>query len=389
MTDSPSVQHRLVFVLGLVGLWIVSVAPGARAQSSLPPDAPPALQQFDTAYSKHNIDLSTLMSGGPPKDGIPSVDNPSFVSVGEASNWVSPEEPVILLEHKGTARAYPLQILTHHEIVNDRVAGTPVAVTFCPLCYSALVFERTLDGEPVEFGVSGLLRNSDLVMYDRKTETLWQQLTGKAIVGDLAGRTLTQIPSQIVSFRQFGETHPDGAVLSRDTGHDRPYGRNPYAGYDDIDNKPFAYRGPTDDRLPPMAKVVAVTIGDRYKAYPHSKTEEKRVLHDTVAGRPLAVFHAPGAVSALDAAEIAESKETGSTGVFDRRVDGRTLTFSYVDDGRFEDEDTGSTWTVTGKAVEGPLEGTQLDRVQHGDYFAFAWFAFRPDAALYGAGGSS
>jgi hypothetical protein len=389
MTDSPSVQHRLVFVLGLVGLWIVSVAPGARAQSSLPPDAPPALQQFDTAYSKHNIDLSTLMSGGPPKDGIPSVDNPSFVSVGEASNWVSPEEPVILLEHKGTARAYPLQILTHHEIVNDRVAGTPVAVTFCPLCYSALVFERTLDGEPVEFGVSGLLRNSDLVMYDRKTETLWQQLTGKAIVGDLAGRTLTQIPSQIVSFRQFGETHPDGAVLSRDTGHDRPYGRNPYAGYDDIDNKPFAYQDPTDDRLPPMAKVVAVTIGDRYKAYPHSKTEEKRVLHDTVAGRPLAVFHAPGAVSALDAAEIAESKETGSTGVFDRRVDGRTLTFSYVDDGRFEDEDTGSTWTVTGKAVDGPLEGTQLDRVQHGDYFAFAWFAFRPEAALYSDGGAS
>ncbi len=389
MTDSPSVQHRLVFVLGLVGLWIVSVAPGARAQSSLPPDAPPALQQFDTAYSKHNIDLSTLMSGGPPKDGIPSVDNPSFVSVGEASNWVSPEEPVILLEHKGTARAYPLQILTHHEIVNDRVAGTPVAVTFCPLCYSALVFERTLDGEPVEFGVSGLLRNSDLVMYDRKTETLWQQLTGKAIVGDLAGRTLTQIPSQIVSFRQFGETHPDGAVLSRDTGHDRPYGRNPYAGYDDIDNKPFAYRGPTDDRLPPMAKVVAVTIGDRYKAYPHSKTEKKRVLHDTVAGRPLAVFHAPGAVSALDAAEIAESKETGSTGVFDRRVDGRTLTFSYVDDGRFEDEDTESTWTVTGKAVDGPLEGTQLDRVQHGDYFAFAWFAFRPEAALYSDGGAS
>ena len=389
MTDSPSVQHRLVFALGLVGLWVVSVAPGARAQSSLPPNAPPALQQFDTAYSKHNIDLSTLVSGGPPKDGIPSVDAPVFVSVREASRWVAPEEPVILLEHKGTARAYPLQILTHHEIVNDRIAGTPVAVTFCPLCYSALVFERTLDGEPVELGVSGLLRNSDLVMYDRKTETLWQQLTGKAIVGDLAGRTLTQIPSQIVSFRQFSTTHPDGAVLSRDTGHDRPYGRNPYAGYDDIDNKPFAYRGPTDDRLPPMANVVAVTIGARYKAYPHSKTEKKRVLHDTVAGRPLAVFHAHGAVSALDAAEIAESKETGSTGVFDRRVDGRTLTFSYVDDGRFEDEDTGSTWTVTGKAVDGPLEGTQLDRVQHGDYFAFAWFAFRPDAALYGAGGSS
>jgi len=373
-------------MIGVLGLASVQLG---HAQSSVPPEAPPALRQFDTDYSKHNIDLSTLMSGGPPKDGIPSVDNPSFVSVGEASNWVAPEEPVILLEHKGTARAYPLQILTHHEIVNDRIAGTPVAVTFCPLCYSALVFERTLGGEPVEFGVSGMLRNSDLVMYDRKTETLWQQLTGKGIVGDLAGQTLKQLPSQIVSFRQFGETHPDGEVLSRDTGHNRPYGRNPYAGYDDINNKPFAYRGPTDDRLPPMAKVVAVTIGDSYKAYPHSKTEEKRVIHDTVADRPLAVFHAPGAVSALDASQIAESKETGSTGVFDRRVDGRTLTFSYVDDGRFKDEETGSTWTVTGKAVDGPLKGTQLDRVQHGDYFAFAWFAFRPDAALYSDGGTS
>jgi len=383
-------RWSLLFLgLGMIGvLGLASVQLG-HAQSSVPPEAPPALRQFDTDYSKHNIDLSTLMSGGPPKDGIPSVDNPSFVSVGEASNWVSPEEPVILLEHKGTARAYPLQILTHHEIVNDRIAGTPVAVTFCPLCYSALVFERTLDGEPVEFGVSGMLRNSDLVMYDRKTETLWQQLTGKGIVGDLAGQTLKQLSSQIVSFRQFGEAHPNGEVLSRDTGHNRPYGRNPYAGYDDINNKPFAYNGPTDDRLPPMAKVVAVTIGDSYKAYPHSKTEEKRVIHDTVADQPLAVFHAPGAVSALDAAQIAESKETGSTGVFDRRVDGRTLTFSYVNDGRFKDEETGSTWTVTGKAVDGPLEGTQLDRVQHGDYFAFAWFAFRPDAALYSDGGTS
>ncbi|PSQ73025.1 MAG: hypothetical protein BRD39_05030 [Bacteroidetes bacterium QH_9_64_21] len=367
----------------LILLWSVGGLHAGVAQPSLPSDAPKALQQFDTDYSKHSIDLSTLKSGGPPKDGIPSIDDPSFVSVGTASEWVAPEEPVIAVEHNGTARAYPLQILTHHEIVNDRVGGTPVAVTFCPLCYSALVFERTLDGEPVEFGVSGLLRHSDLVMYDRKTETLWQQLTGTGIVGDLTGQTLEQRPSQIVSFRQFGKAHPDGEVLSHDTGYNRPYGRNPYAGYDDVDNKPFAYDGPTDDRLPPMEKVVAVTIGDAYKAYPHGTTEEERVIHDTVADRPLVVFHAPGAVSALDAARIEESKETGSTGVFDRRVDGRTLTFSYMDDGRFRDDDTGSTWTVTGEAVDGPLEGTQLDRIQYGDYFAFAWFAFRPDTALY------
>ncbi|MFB6273900.1 MAG: DUF3179 domain-containing protein, partial [Salinibacter sp.] len=249
----------------------------------------------------------------------------------------------------------------------------------------ALVFKRTLNGKPVEFGVSGLLRNSDLVMYDRMTETLWQQFTGKAIVGDLAGRTLEQLPSQIISFRQFGKAHPDGQVLSRDTGYNRPYGRNLYAGYDDIDNKPFAFDGSTSDRLPPMAKVVAVTVEDVHKAYPHSTTEKKRVIHDTVADRPLVVFHAPGAVSALDAAQIEESKEVGSTGVYDRRVEGRTLHFTYADDGRFRDEETGSLWSITGEAVEGPLKGTQLDRVKHGDYFAFAWLAFRPDAAIYGA----
>ncbi|PSQ91346.1 MAG: hypothetical protein BRD30_03455, partial [Bacteroidetes bacterium QH_2_63_10] len=291
----------LVLGLGLIGVWGFAGTLKARAQS-LPPSAPPALQQFDTDYSKHSIDLSTLKSGGPPKDGIPSVDNPSFISVEAASDWVASEEPVIAFEHEGTARAYPLQILTHHEIVNDRVGGTPVAVTFCPLCYSALVFERTFDGEPVEFGVSGLLRRSDLVMYDRKTETLWQQLTGKAIVGDRTGHTLEQLPSQIVSFRQFMEAHPDGEVLSRDTGYNRPYGQNPYAGYDDIDNKPFAFDGPVDDRLPPMEKVVAVSVEETHKAYPHSTTEEERVIHDSIADRPLVVFHAPGAVSALDAA---------------------------------------------------------------------------------------
>jgi hypothetical protein len=373
-----------VLTLGLIGGGLVAGASVSQAQSSLPADAPSALQQFETNFSKHSVDPSTLKAGAP-KDGIPSIDAPSFVSVGAANDWIAPEEPVIFLKHGDTARAYPLQILTHHEIVNDRVAGTPVAVTFCPLCYSALVFKRTLDGELLEFGVSGLLRNSDLVMYDRKTETLWQQFTGNAIVGDLTGRTLEQIPSQIISFRQFGTLHPGGQVLSRDTGYDRPYGRNPYAGYDDVDKKPFAFDGPVDGRLPPMATVVAVTIGDTYKAYPHSMTEQKRVVHDTLAGRPLAVFHAPGAVSALDAARIEDSKEVGSTGVFDRRVDGRTLHFSYTGEGRFQDQETGSTWTVTGTAINGPLEGTQLDRVQHGNYFAFAWLAFRPDATIYDA----
>jgi hypothetical protein len=371
----------MLAVLLLVGLW--GGLGTALGQSTVPPGAPQALSQFNTDLTNATVDLSTLRPGGPPKDGIPSIDNPSFVSIEAASRWIDPKEPVIAIQMNGVAKAYPLQILTHHEIANDEIGGTPVAVTFCPLCYSSIAFERTLDGEPVTFGVSGLLRKSDLVMYDRKSETLWQQFTGEAIVGDRAGEELEIIPSQLISFRQFVENYPDGTVLSRNTGYNRPYGQNPYAGYDDVDQSPFAYDGPTDDRLPPKEKVVAVSQDGTHKAYPHSITKEKRVIHDTIGDQPLVVFHAPGAVSALDAREIAESKEVGSTGVFDRRVDGRTLEFTYAGDGRFEDTNTGSVWTIAGRAVDGPLEGTQLDRISHGDYFAFAWFAFRPDAAVY------
>lgn len=381
---------RIAFLVLLgTGVWAVQGIAESRAQSAVPPGAPPALQQFDTDLSRHSIDLSELKSGGPSKDGIPSIDDPSFVSIGEAKEWIDEKEPVISLEHEGEARAYPLQILTYHEIVNDRIGGTPVAVTFCPLCYSAIVFERTLDGESVSFGVSGLLRNSDLVMYDRKTETLWQQFTGEAIVGDRTGETLDQLPSQILSFEQFATAHPNGSVLSRDTGYQRPYGNNPYAGYDDVDQTPFAFDGPVDDRLPPMMKVVAVSLDAVHKAYPYKRTKQERTINDVVSEQPIVVFHGPGAVSALDKAQIEASKETGSTGVFDRRIDGRTLTFFYAGNGRFEDEQTGSTWTVTGNAVGGALEGAELDPIQHGDYFAFAWFAFRPDAVLYQGEGDS
>lgn len=380
---------RLFVVLIVIGLSVTTVPLPVQGQTTVPSEAPSGLDQFDTDLSNTTIDLAELKAGGPSKDGIPSIDNPSFVSIDDASDWIDPKEPVIAVEHNGVARAYPLQVLTFHEIVNDEIGGTPVAVTFCPLCYSAITFERTIDGEPVTFGVSGLLRHSDLVMYDRKTETLWQQFTGEAIAGTLAGATLDLLPSQLVSFRQFAETHPQGEVLSRDTGYDRPYGQNPYAGYDDIEQSPFAYDGPTDDRLAPKEKVVAVSLGDVHKAYPHSVTKEQRVIHDDVADRPIVVLHAPGAVSALDAREIAESKEDGTTGVFDRRVEDRTLRFRYDGEGRFIDSETESVWTVTGEAIEGPLQGTQLAPITHGDYFAFSWFAFRPEADLYSSNGGS
>lgn len=337
---------------------------------------------WKTNWSKTSIDTSEIISGGVPRDGIPPIDKPVYVSVEEASKWVYDREPVILVRYGSAVRGYPLQIMTYHEIVNTEINGVPLSVTFCPLCYSTIVFERTIDGEVYDFGVSGLLRHSDLIMWDRQTESLWQQITGEAIVGDMTGTVLESVPSQLVSFEQLKERHPDALVLSRDTGYDRNYGSNPYPGYDDIDDRPFLFRGDLDGRLRPMERVVTVAIGDNARAYPYSVTRKARVINDELQGEKLVVFHDDGAVSALNRANIRKSTEIGTTGVFSRVVEGRTLTFSWRR-GAFVDDQTGSRWDVTGLSVDGELEGTILKPLTHGNYFSFAWFVFRPDSGVY------
>lgn len=342
-------------------------------------------QQFDnwkTDTSKKSIDLSELISGGPPKDGIPSIDQPKFISSVQADSWIGPDEPVISFQLNDTARAYPLQILIWHEIVNDNFGDTPVLVTFCPLCYSAIVFDRRIDGKTHQFGVSGFLRHSDMIMFDRKTESLWQQFTGEAIVGEYTGKQLRILPSQIISYRQFKEAHPDGEILSKDTGVDRPYGRNPYSGYDDINNTPFLAGDIEDDRLKPLQKVIGVRIKDQKKAYPYPVSQREEVINDELADEPIVVFHIEGARSALDAPEISNSRKDGSTGAFSRTVNGETLTFSY-DGSSIKDRETNSTWNVTGEAVSGPMEGEKLEPLVFGDYFAFAWLVFWPETKIY------
>jgi hypothetical protein len=273
--------------------------------------------------------------------------------------------------------------------VNDVVGDLPVIVTFCPLCNSAIAFDRTLDGQVHEFGTSGLLRNSDLVMYDRTTESLWQQLTGQAIVGELAGRQLTFLPASIVGFADFRSAHPEGMVLSRDTGFNRAYGRNPYAGYDRIGQTPFLFDGELDERLAAMSRVITVSLeepsGEAVDvAYPLSILADVGVINDKQAGRDLAVFHAIGTSSALDSSTIAEGADVGATGVFQASLDGQKLTFSREGDA-IVDKETGSTWNVLGQAVDGPLLGGALAPVVHGDHVWFAWAAFKPDTIIYGA----
>jgi hypothetical protein len=340
------------------------------------------LAGWKTNIAKRSIDLNELQGGGPGKDGIPAISNPGFVKASKAEQWLKPVEPVVSLVINGQARAYPLQILIWHEIVNDRVGEMPVIVTFCPLCYSAIVFERRLDGKEYSFGTSGMLRHSNLVMYDRQTESLWQQITGEAIVGDMVGSTLRSIAAQIISFEQFRATYKDGLVLSRETGFGRDYGRNPYVGYDDISKKPFLFHGKTDGRLGPMEKVVAVTIDGQSRAYPYAVTGQRRVINDKIGGRRIVVLHAEGAASALEKPRIAGSREVGSTGVFDRKLDEQLLSFRYQE-GKFHDEQTGSIWDITGRAIEGRLKGQRLSPVVHGDYFAFVWLVFKPETEIY------
>ncbi len=363
------------FVLGLTAVLAMQ-AIDCVGQSVYP-------SGWKTNWEKRSVDLAEIVSGGVPKDGIPPIDRPGFVSSAEASSWLAAREPVILLSLSDDARAYPLQIMTYHEIVNDVVDGKPVVVTFCPLCYSAIAYSREVDGRLLDFGVSGMLRHSDLIMYDRQTESLWQQIGGEAIVGDLTGTSLEPVPAQIVSFEQFTARFPTGKVLSRDTGHRRDYGTNPYSGYDDIDDRPFLYRGDFDDRLPPMEKVVGVTIGKEHVAYPHSVTRDQRVINDEFGGIPLLVMHVDGAVTALGDRVIREAEIIGTTGVFDRRVGDRTLTFAASEEA-VRDRETGSTWDATGRATDGPLTGAALRPVRHANYFSFAWFAFRPDSGVYG-----
>ncbi len=211
-------------------------------------------QGWKTDFTMRTVSLTEFRSAQT-RDGIPSIDDPVYIPQSEAGEWLQEREPVLVLEIDGDVRAYPLQILLFHEIVNDDVGDTPVAVTYCPLCNSAVVFDRRVGERLLDFGVSGNLRFSDLVMYDRQTDSWWQQLTGEALVGELAGTQLDFIPAPIVSWEEFQRAHPEGVVLSRETGFRRPYGFNPYQGYDT--GRPWLAEAYRDRRLPAMERVVA------------------------------------------------------------------------------------------------------------------------------------
>jgi hypothetical protein len=348
--------------------------------TNTPQQKPPggADREFTTDFSITSIDFSEILSGGPSKDGIPAILKPKFVEINEADTWLMPQEPVVQVQVNGVAKAYPIQILMWHEIVNDEIGGVPVLVTFCPLCNTAIAFERTVNGRAFDFGTTGRLRFSNLIMYDRQTETWWQQAEGKGIIGKLTGTQLVFVPAAIISWEEFKNANPNGLVLSKDTGFLRNYGSNPYVGYDDVNRPPFLYQGPeTPDKLLPVARVLAVEIEEEAVAYPYDLLSEVNVINDTVGGQEIAVFWSSGTASALDTLQIADGRDVGTAISFSRLLNGSVLTFKY-DGQNIVDDETGSTWDVLGKAISGELTGNQLEQVVSVNHFWFSWVGFKP-----------
>jgi hypothetical protein len=350
----------------------------------------PGVPRFDTRgwatdFSISSLPFDQVIGGGPPKDGIPAIDDPKFESIDAARTWIDGQAPVIALELEGEAKAYPMAILTWHEIANDTLGGEPVVVTFCPLCNTALAFRATVDGVVHDFGTTGNLYLSNLIMYDRQTETWWQQASGLGVIGEQMGTQLEFLPAQIVSLDQFETDHADGTVLSRETGFQRDYGRNPYPGYDRADESPFLFSGTADGRIAPKERVATTGTSDQAIAFAYPELSEVGVATETVDGEPIVVFWAPGTRSALDDSSINDSDDIGTTGIYSPVVDGRTLTFERLGDrdAPITDRETGSTWSITGVATDGSLTGTQLERLVSADHLWFSWAAFNPETRIW------
>ena len=311
---------------------------------------------------------------------IPPITGPVMGSLGTAAEWLGSDAPVIVVRDGKSARAYPLAILEQHEVVDETIAGVPVAITYSPIANAAVVFDRRVRNLTLTFATSGKVYLGDMVMYDRETKSLWPQMIGAAAAGELKGATLTVVPSQLSSFADFAVAYPRGTVLSRPGSF--TYASTPYPGYDSR-AAPYDgfFLGRLDTRVPAMARVVGVVDGGGARAYPYA-TLGARGNPTVVTDGDLVVFWGGSARSPLNTSLISDGRVVSSSGVFRPRARGKTLHFS-VDHGVIKDRETGSTWSLDGAALKGPLKGAELPEVQHVDAFWFAWAAFQRSTTIW------
>lgn len=385
MITSMTLRRMALFLIMpslLLGVLVMSEGRDFAQEESCDPGFPVSDWSL-TDFCKHGVDYEEIISGGVRKDGIPALDQPKMESVAQAAEWLNPQSPVIAVEIDGQARAYPQALLIWHEIANDELAGVPITITFCPLCNSSIVFDGRVGDEILSFGVSGRLRNSDMIMYDRQTESWWQQFTGEGIVGQYTDTLLEIIPSRVMGFGQFQALYPDGLVMTRDTGYSRDYGSNPYYAYDS-NAQPFLFMGELDSRLFPVERVLAGEIDGQAIAYPFTRLAEEKVINDQIGDQAVVAFWQTGVASALDASQIDASVDIGTAGLYQRELDGINLNFEIDADGRIMDQETGSEWNGFGMAIAGELAGEQLEILTFAPHFWFAWAAFQPDTLIYG-----
>ncbi len=345
------------------------------------PPPPGAEDQFKTNFSRHTVPYSEILSGGPVKDGIPPIDNPIFININEAAKYLNDNDPVLVLDINGFVHVYPLEILIWHEIVNDIVDGVEAVITYCPLCNTGIAFKREYDGIIFDFGTSGFLRYSNLIMYDRQTETWWQQATGEGIAGQYADEKLLTLPILLLSFKDVKYSKQDVLILSRETGYNRPYGTNPYANYDT--SEPFLYRGPDiPESLSLIERVLVVTVDEESVVFPYPVLSQSHIVSENINNEQIVVFWESGTSSALDSSLISDGRNVGSANAFNSVLDNLALTFIYQDN-TIKDLQTGSTWTINGVAVDGELVGRKLMPVIGVQHFWFSASAFISNARLY------
>ena len=354
-------------------------------------DVPSALEDpSNAAFPTPLIAPDSLRSGGPPPDGIPAIDDPKFERA-ETVDWLDPAESVLSFTEGGETRAYPIQVMVWHEIVNDTVGGTPVAVTYCPLCNSAVALDRRVGDLTLSFGTSGLLHKSDLVMYDRQTESLWPQLGFTAAIGNLAGTKPGVLSISTVPWDEFQAENPQAWVLSRDTGHSRNYGGNPYSGYDANDETvPFLFEGEPDERLPVKTHVIGLFAETDPTAITMKHLIKQGLVQVSGPDGQVLVWARPDVRSPLDADDVASGREVGAAVAFAPNTEaGRAVELTVVGDkpsgvAPFQDARTGSTFGWDGVGRSGKLAGERLVQVPSVDTFWFAWAAFSPDTQVIG-----
>lgn len=363
------------------------VIDGVSVYAEIPPLSVNISQWRETDFRRFTVDPDEIISVGAGRNVIQPIYQPHFLSLleGATLDWMAADHPVVVVEINGDARAYPLGILTFHEVVNDVIGSQRVVVTYCPLCYTALAYNRVVDDVELNFGTTGNVRLSNLVMWDDVTESWWQQADGQAIVGEAAGQQLENIPAYITSFREFARTYPDGRVLSPASGSPEfwpVYGGSQYFGYDSPNNPPSYFIGQPDERLSPKERVLGVEIGEDVIAFPFAGLRQAQVINTEIGGEPVVVFWKAGTRSALDEENISESHDPGSAAAFSRQHGDRILEFEAAGE-FFRDTETGTLWTLLGGGDQGELEGQHLTPVKADNALWFAWAAFNPTTEIY------